>query len=252
MSAADVEADVRARVAAIRERIDAAARRAGRSPDAVRLIGVSKRQPVERIVAALRAGVVDLGESYVQEARDKLPRVAAALAPDDPRPHWRMVGRLQRNKAKLAASLFEAVDSVDRAELAVDLDRRARAAGRGPDDPLELLIQVSLCGEPQKGGVEPEGLPEMLRACAALESARVVGLMTIPAADPDPESARRVFARLRELRDTLAADPGGRGLRELSMGMSGDFESAIEEGATQVRVGTALFGPRTDAREEQA
>ncbi len=151
-----------------------------------------------------------------------------------------MIGALQRNKVKAAVPLVAAVDSVDRESLARELDRRAGAAARR----LEICLQVNLSDEPQKSGIAPSRAPGLLSVCAELENIEVVGLMAIPADVPDPESNRPAFARLRELRDTLRAAPGGGDLRELSMGMSGDLEVAIAEGATRVRVGTALFGPR--------
>jgi pyridoxal phosphate enzyme (YggS family) len=154
------------------------------------------------------------------------------------------VGRLQRNKARLVVPLFECVESLDRADLAQELAARATGLGRR----LEVLLQVNLSGESQKGGAPAGTLPALLATCAALPALRVTGLMTVPAASPDAEKARPVFARLRALRDELRAAPGGAELSELSMGMSADFEVAIEEGATLVRVGSALFG----AREDQA
>jgi len=225
------------RLAAVRARIAAAARRAGRDPSEVTLVGVTKGVPAERVVAAVEAGLAELGESYVQEAGPKIAAVNRAVS--NP-PRWHLVGRLQRNKAKEAVRLFQVVESVDRLELARELDRRAAAAGRR----LEVLLQVNLSGERQKGGVAPEALAELLAACAALPALEVTGLMTVPAAAPEPEAARPAFAHLRALRDALRATPAGKGLRHLSMGMSGDFEVAVEEGATIVRVGTALFGPR--------
>jgi MAF protein len=240
------DAGVGDRVRAVQERIERACRRAGRPVGEVRLVGVCKGQPPERVAAAVRAGLTELGENYVQELREKrlavealLDRAAAA------RLRWRLVGGLQRKKARAVVSLVDAVDSLDRESLAVELDRHAAAAGRV----LEACIQVNLSREPQKGGVPEEGAAELLARCAPLESLRVVGLMTIPAENPSPEASRPVFARLRELRDTLRESPGGEELRELSMGMSGDFEIAIEEGATLVRVGTALFGPRIPGTE---
>lgn len=224
----------------LRERIAAAARRAGRDPSDVTLVGVTKRVPAERVAEALRAGLAVLGESYVQEARVKAEALAALLGPGGPRPRWRLIGRLQRNKARDAVALFDAVETLDREDLAAELERRAAAAGRS----LEVLLQVNLSEEPQKGGVAAEGLPALLSACAGLAHLHVAGLMTVPAASPDPEDSRPVFARLRALAATLRDTPGGGALRELSMGMSADFEVAIEEGATLVRVGTALFGPR--------
>jgi hypothetical protein len=228
--------DAAARLAAVRERIAAAARRAGRDPAGVTLVGVSKRVPAERVAAAVAAGLTDAGESFVQEARAKLPAIAALGA----RPRWHLVGRLQRNKARDAVRLFDCIHGVDRAELAEELSRRAQAEGRR----VEVLLQVNLTGEPQKGGAPADALPALVAACAALPGLALRGLMTVPAADADPEAARPVFAALRALRDRLLDAPGGEDLRELSMGMSHDFEVAIEEGATMVRVGTALFGAR--------
>jgi hypothetical protein len=243
MSDPAADAEVAQRVAGVRQRMADAARRAGRSEHEVTLVGVTKRQSLERIAAGVRAGVTTLGENYVQEMRSKQPLLAQCLSPEQAdRIRWRMIGRLQRNKARHAAELFDAVETVDRAALAVELDKRARAAGRV----LEVLIQVNLSDEPQKGGVEAAQLPELLSACQSLRDLRVAGLMAIPAAAEDPEANRPAFARLRDLRDTLREEPGGGDLRELSMGMSADFEVAIEEGATLVRVGTALFGLREE------
>lgn len=227
------------RLAALRERIAAAARRAGRDPAEVTLIGVAKRQPAARVVEAVAAGLGDVAENFVQEARAKWPEVRAELAARGlPAPRFHLVGRLQTNKARIAAALFDCVQSVDRAELALALSRRAEAAGRR----VRALVQVNLGGEPQKGGAAPEQLGALLEACAAAPALELAGLMTLPEETAGEALLRRRFAALRELRDTFArAHPG---LRELSMGMSGDFEIAIEEGATQVRIGTALFGAR--------
>jgi pyridoxal phosphate enzyme (YggS family) len=225
------------RLAALRERIARAAQRAGRAPDDVTLVGASKRVPRERILVAVEAGLSHLGENYVQEASEKIAWVAQrATRP----PTWHLIGRLQRNKARAALELFDTVESVDRASLARELARRAEAAGRV----LPVLLQVNVSDEPQKAGVAPAELPALLEACAGLGGLRVEGLMAIPAPEPDPERSRPAFAQLRELRDRLRSAPGGKHLRELSMGMSADFEVAVEEGATRVRVGTALFGPR--------
>ena len=232
------------RYTAVRERIAAAAIRAQRDPDDIILVGVAKKQPVERTLAAIGAGLRVLGQSYIQEARTIRPEIEAALAADsataDLRLEWRMVGRLQRNKAALAARLFDAIESVDRLELVETLERRAKTEGRV----LEVMVQVSLCGEPQKGGCEPDALPALCSQIRACESLRLGGFMTVPAADPDPEAARPIFRRLRTLRDELAGRFPGLESAALSMGMSQDFEVAIEEGATLVRVGTALFGER--------
>ena len=236
------EADaLRERLAAVHARIAAAAARAGRAAREVTLVGVAKHQPAARVVDAVEAGLDRVGESFAQEAREKVPAVQDALrARGLPPPRWHFVGRLQRNKARLVAPLFDVVESVDRADLAEELARRAEAAGRR----LDVLLQVNLTAEPQKGGVEPETLPGLLREAAALPALRVIGLMTVPRADPDPEASRPAFAQLRALRDALRRQAGGGELRELSMGMSGDFEVAVEEGATWVRVGTAIFGSR--------
>ncbi len=232
------------RLAAVRTRIDAAAARAGRDPAEVTLVGVAKRQPVERILAAIAAGVRVIGQSYVQEAREMRPTIDAALAGDpvskDWSLSWRLVGRLQRNKANHAARLFDAIESIDRPELVDALAKRARGEGRV----LEALIQVSLCGEPQKGGCEPDAVRDLAARIRDAEGLALGGLMTVPAATADPEGARPIFRRLREIRSALAAEDPAMAKAALSMGMSADLEVAVEEGATLVRVGTALFGDR--------
>jgi pyridoxal phosphate enzyme (YggS family) len=229
------------RLSALRERIARAAQRSGRRPDEVTLVGVSKRQPTDRVVAAARAGLRHVGENYVQEAEQKRAGVEAVLEPPlTGQLRWHFVGRLQRNKARQAAQLFHMVETLDRAVLGDELERRAAEADRR----LAVLVQVDLSDEPQKGGAAPDALPELLAHSQTWPHLDLVGLMTIPRADRDPERTRPTFARLRELRDTLCEKPGGAQLRELSMGMSGDYEVAVEEGATMVRVGTALFGPR--------
>lgn len=216
--------DVAGNVARVRERIARAARRVGRAPEEVLLVGISKLVDVERIRRALAAGLPALGENRVQEAREKI----GALGRPVP---WHMVGHLQTNKARDAVLLFDLIHSVDRLELARELDRRA--AGRV----AEILVQVNLAGEATKGGFAPDELKSALEALAGLSRLRVKGLMTIPPPVEHGEQARGWFRRLRELRD-------GAGLEHLSMGMSDDFEVAVEEGATIVRVGTAIFGPR--------
>jgi pyridoxal phosphate enzyme (YggS family) len=227
------------RVAAVRERIARAAERASRPPESVTLVAVSKTFPAEDVRAALAAGVRDFGENRVQEAEPKIAALAG-LAGDLPR--WHLIGHLQSNKARRAAALFETVQSVDSLELARRLARAAQEAGRE----LPVLVQVDLAGEQTKFGLpEPElpGVLELLRGTAGL---RVQGLMLLPPFFDDPGQARPFFRRLRALRDEAA----GAGLlagRELSMGMSHDFEAAIEEGATMVRVGTAIFGGRQPA-----
>jgi len=231
------------RLAALRGRIARAAQRSGRDADAVTLLAVSKRKPAEAVAALADAGVTHFGENFVQEAREKIPRVAALRGQDAPPLRWHFIGRLQTNKAKLAAGLFGQIESMDRLALAEALDRHAAQAGRV----LDVLIQVNLSGEPQKGGVAPPDLPPLAHAIAQLASLRLRGLMTVPAAAADPEAVRPTFAALRRTRDDLCAAQPGLTLPVLSMGMSADFEVAIEEGATLVRVGTALFGPRETA-----
>ena len=259
---AAVVQEVEQRVAEVLGRIADAARRSGRSPADITLVGASKRQPLERIVAAVRSGVRHLGENYLQEARDKRPAIEDLLRESaSPLPRWHMIGNLQRNKVRAALSLFDLVETVDRAQLAQEIDRRigqiqqiasandsGDSSAAGAQGVLDVFAQVNLSGEPQKAGVAPEELPALLEACAPLERVRVVGLMALPAPPPkaDPGAAREPFARLRQLRDHLRGAPGGGALRELSMGMSGDFEFAVEEGATLVRVGTALFGIRKE------
>jgi hypothetical protein len=237
-------AGAEARLLAVQTRIAAAAARAGRDPAEITLVGVAKKQPIARVLAAVAAGVRVLGQSYVQEAREVRPAIESALAKDPATAalglSWRMVGQLQRNKAPLAARLFDAVESLDRPALADALARRAEQEGRT----LEVLIQVSLCGEPQKGGCEPDAVAALAHQVRSADSLHLAGLMTVPAASPDPERARAAFRRLRTLRAELATDDPGFARAELSMGMSGDLEVAVEEGATLVRIGTALFGER--------
>lgn len=241
MSTGDEEAGLVERLDRVRERIARAAQRAGRDPASVTLVGVAKRHPAERVAAAVAGGLTHVGESFAQELREKAPQVAALLGERGlPAPHWHFVGRLQRNKARFVVPLVDCIESLDRASLAVELERRASALDRL----LDVLLQVNLSGEAQKGGVREEELPALLRTVAAQPHLRLAGLMTVPAASPDPEAARPLFARLRALRERLCAEPGGDTLQELSMGMSADFEVAVEEGATIVRVGTDLFGPR--------
>lgn len=236
-----------ARIAALRARIDAAAHRAGRDPAAVRLLGASKRQPAARVAAAARAGLLDFGENYVQEASSKILMVKEILGSEAAAQlRWHGIGRLQRNKAREAVASFSRIHTVDSARLAAELARHADAAGRR----LPVLLQVNLSGEPQKAGVAAAALPDLLDAVAAQASLEAVGLMTMPAPAADPELARPVFSALRALRDELRATPSGAKLSELSMGMSHDFEVAVEEGATWVRIGTDLFGPRPGDRED--
>lgn len=229
---------LRQRLEWVRGRMAEAAQRAGRDPAAIRLIGASKTVAVETILEAMRWGLRDLGENRVQEAEAKIDRVLAASELD--RPAWHLIGPLQSNKAARAARRFDRVHSVDRPEIARALSRHAGEAARR----LPVLIEVNVSGERSKFGVAPADLERLAEQVAALPSLELDGLMTLgptPAPGTDPRAA---FAQLREWRDR-AERATGRRLPELSMGMSGDFETAIEEGSTMVRVGTALFGSRT-------
>jgi pyridoxal phosphate enzyme (YggS family) len=223
--------DIASRLARIRERVEAAVRRRG-DGDAVTLIGVSKRQPVESIRAAQAAGLRDFGENYAQELRDKANELEAL----DPR--WHFIGGLQSNKVKYVVGRT-LIHTVDRVSLLTAIEKRAGSMGIEQ----EVLVEVNL-GEEQKAGVSVDALGPLLDAFAATEHVRCVGLMVIPPAG-SPERTRPHFRALRQLRDELAQTNRSRvDLRHLSMGMSSDFEVAIEEGATLVRVGTAIFGPR--------
>ena len=223
--------DIRANLERVRERVAKAAERAGRRPSAVLLIGVSKTVEVARIREAIEGGVPALGENRVQEAKEKVAEIGRPVP-------WHLIGHLQTNKVRDALELFDVIHSLDRLDLAKELEKRARARGRAVD----ALIEVNVAGEASKGGVSPDGLGELLDAIAALSSVRVRGLMAIPPEAKEPDDSRVWFRALRKLGER-------HGFSELSMGMSGDFEVAIEEGATLVRVGTAIFGPRPPRRE---
>lgn len=222
----------------VQERIRAAEHRAGR-PGAVTLVGVTKAVPLERIAEAYRCGVRHFGENRVQEFDDKRRWLTLPSAT------WHMVGHLQTNKARRAAELFARIDSLDSLRLAEKLAEAARKLGRR----VPVLVQVELGEEPAKHGVEAAGLVEMVERMAALEGLGVEGLMTLPPYLEPAERVRPFFRRLRELAEEVDRRriPGVE-MRELSMGMSHDFEVAIEEGATQVRLGTAVFGPRPGAK----
>jgi len=197
----------------------------------VRIIAVTKTHGPEAVQAAIAAGLTDIGENRVQEALQKQDALAGVPVA------WHLIGTLQRNKARHAAGRFALIHSVDRQDLAVELDRRVPPGQRQP-----VLVQVNCSGEPQKGGVEPEALQELLEILAGLPRLDVQGLMTISALTDDVGEQRRAFGTLRGLRDD--AERAGRRLPELSMGMSGDYPAAVEEGATIIRLGTVLFGER--------
>lgn len=225
---------VRQRVETIRRNIEAACRRSGRDPAEVTLVGASKTQPVERLQAAWRAGLRIFGENRVQEVEAKKPHLP-------PEAEWHLLGPLQSNKARLAVELFDVIQSVDRIKILHALERHAAAAGRR----LPCFAEVLLGGEDSKHGFSPRNLVEALRPFGECEHLDLLGLMSVPPPGRDAEASRPWFIQLRRLRDEVAASglfPGFRGW--LSMGMSADYEVAIEEGATHVRVGTALFGSR--------
>lgn len=230
--------EVAKNLAEVRARVAEAARACGRDPATVRLVAVSKTKPADDVRAALAAGQALFGENYAQELREKSDALGSAPAAAGG-PEWHFLGALQSNKAKLVVGRAALVHTCDRLSLAKELDKRAAAQGLVQ----RVLVEVNLAAEPQKGGVAPAELPALLRALAALPALRCEGLMCIPPAEGE---ARPWFARLRALRDEAAArgDAGGP-LPELSMGMTADYPEAIAEGATLVRVGTAIFGARS-------
>ncbi|HEX2051071.1 MAG TPA: YggS family pyridoxal phosphate-dependent enzyme [Actinomycetota bacterium] len=222
------------RVAAVRERIARAAERAGRDPAGVRLVAVSKTFGADAVLEAARAGVTDFGENRAQELRHKAAAVGDAVT-------WHFVGHLQSNKVRAVVGVARVVHSVDRPGLAEALARRARSVGVVQD----VLVEVNVAAEASKHGCEPPAAPALADEIASYDELALRGVMAIPPLAPDPEASRPHFRALAALRDEIAVrHPGA---VDLSMGMSGDFEVAIEEGATIVRVGEAIFGPRTSA-----
>ena len=230
--------DFESRLARVRSQVANAARRAGRDPAEIELIAVSKTQTVEVIREAMRAGLHIFGENKVQEGARKIAELERGT--------WHLIGHLQTNKAKVAVQLFDSIDSVDRLELAQEIDRRAEPLGKTQN----VLLQVNVAGESSKFGCTPEAARELAEAINALPQVCLRGLMTIAPYAGEAEKSRPHFASLRELRDALERDTG-LVLPILSMGMSGDFEIGIEEGATSVRVGTALFGPRLTLKQQR-
>ncbi len=225
-------ADIAGNLARVRERIARAAERAGRRPEEIRLVAVSKLVQAERVREAIAAGVREIGENYVQEAAAKRREVGEGA-------RWHLVGHLQRNKAGKAVTIFDMIQTVDAPRLAEAIGKRAEAAGKT----AEVLLQVNTSGEESKFGVAPEQVETLLEAVMGVSGLRVEGLMTIGRWDPDPERARPEFRLLAELARRLEGRTGVE-MRWLSMGMSHDFEAAIEEGANLVRIGTGIFGPR--------
>jgi PLP dependent protein len=234
MSEPETLHDAASRLASVRERLRRAAERARRDPATIVLIAVSKNVEASRVLELASLGQRIFGENRVQEAAAKIPEIAsrwsgAPLA-------WRMIGHLQRNKVRPALGLFDAIDSVDSVRLLETLDATA-------SHPLSVLLEFNCSGEATKGGFQPEDLPALVEGIRRLERVVPRGLMTVGPLAPDPEASRPAFRRLVELKARLEQDLG-RSLPELSMGMSGDLEVGVEEGATLVRVGTALFGAR--------
>ncbi|HEX9779794.1 MAG TPA: YggS family pyridoxal phosphate-dependent enzyme [bacterium] len=228
-------------VAEVRRRVGEACRRAGRDPASVTLLAVTKGVPLERIRAAAALGLDAFGESRVQEARSKLELLGRG---EGRRGRWHLIGHLQRNKAKLAAVLFDAVHSADSGELIDALEAHRAAAPQAGT--LDVFIQVNVAGEPAKHGCAPQLAEPLASRAAGSAHLRLAGLMAIAPWSDDPESARPVFRRMRELRDEIAAGLGWPATSlALSMGMSEDFDVAVEEGADIVRIGTAIFGART-------
>jgi len=221
------------RVAAVQANLEKACGTAGRSPDEVLLVAVSKRKGPEAVGEAVSCGLRTFGENRVQEAKEKIPDCPEQA-------DWHLIGSLQSNKARLAIELFSCIHSIDRLSLLHRLESVCGEAG----STVRGLLQVNVSGEASKHGISPEAAPELIEAACACRNVEVVGLMTMPPAASDPQAAAPYFARLRELRDRWQST-SGLPLPELSMGMSHDYEVAIAEGATMVRVGTALFGERS-------
>ena len=226
---------IRKNLAAINTRLVNAAKRAGRDPREIKLVAVSKKIDRKMIQAAVDCGQLSFGENYIQDARDKIPTLAQNLS-------WHFIGHLQSNKARIAAELFDVVETVDNLKLATVLDRHLADLQKI----LSVLIQVNISGEQQKSGIPLAETEKLLREINRLPMLQVIGLMAMPPFFTDPESVRPYFRQLRQTAEELTAKklfaPHTR--PELSMGMSGDFEVAIEEGATIIRIGTAIFGPR--------
>jgi pyridoxal phosphate enzyme (YggS family) len=230
--------DFPSRLAKIHDAIASAARHAGRDLAEIELLAVSKTQPAEAIREAIRAGITHFGENKVQEARGKIEELGRGV--------WHLIGHLQSNKARDAVRLFDSIDSVDRTDLAGEINQRADALGKIQN----VLLQVNVAGESTKFGCAPDAARALAEAMNTLPRLCLRGLMTIAPYSPEPERTRPFFAALRRLRDQIEADTGLR-LPVLSMGMSGDFGIAIEEGSTCVRIGTALFGERLKLKQQR-
>lgn len=229
----EVFENISKRVERIREKIRYASEKSGRSPEEITLVAVTKTVEVERILAAIKAGLRVFGENYIQEARKKIEEINEPV-------EWHFIGHLQRNKARYAVRLFDMIETVDSVRLAGEIQKRAELVNKVQP----VLVQVNVSGEQSKSGISPDELPELLKFLSKSTSLAFRGLMTMPPYFHDPEKARPYFSELRHLRDRMAAKFPSLSFSELSMGMSGDFAVAIEEGATIVRIGTAIFGER--------
>ncbi|HXG20752.1 MAG TPA: YggS family pyridoxal phosphate-dependent enzyme [Methylomirabilota bacterium] len=226
--------DIAANYVRIREEVAAAAVRCGRRPESITIVCAAKTKGPEAVQAALAAGATDIGENYVQEAQQKMKQVTLPA-------RWHLIGHLQRNKTKLAIQLFTMIHSLDSAPLAQELHRQCEKH----NTTVRTLIEVNLGGEPTKSGIAPEGVESLLETVAALPRVRVEGFMTVPPPSPNPEAARLYFRTLAQLCQRYERFPAGNiELKELSMGMTDDYLVAIEEGATMVRIGRAIFGER--------
>jgi pyridoxal phosphate enzyme (YggS family) len=218
----------------VRDKIAHAALKAGRNPENIQLVAVSKTVEAKRIREAIEAGATLFGENYIQEAREKIKELGHEV-------RWDFIGHLQRNKANHAVDFFEMIHSVDRLSLAREINSVAAKKNKK----TRILVQVNISGEEAKSGINPGGVTSLVSEIASMSNLSLEGLMTMPPYFDDPERARPYFTALRELRNKIIAEnSGGIRLKELSMGMSGDFEVAIEEGSTAVRIGTAIFGKR--------
>jgi pyridoxal phosphate enzyme (YggS family) len=229
---------IQGRLKRVQDRITETALACGRDPKTVKLVAVSKTVAVDRVLAAIRAGVTDLGENYVQEAREKIEALGQQTV------SWHFIGHLQSNKAKYVVKLFDLIHSVDSFKLAKELDKRARAIGKVQ----EVLVQVNISGEATKSGIETEQAVALVRQMAPLDNLAICGLMTMPPYFNSPEKVRPYFRALKDLQNLIRTEAiSDVHMAELSMGMTGDFEAAIQEGATLVRIGTAIFGERSEA-----
>lgn len=238
MTDVDLSKGLAARFADVKTRVAAAAKGAGRKPDEITLIAISKTHPASLVKELVELGATDFGENRVQEAETKIPEVGQP----GKTPRWHLVGHLQANKARRALTLFDVIHSLDSVDLARRLDRLCVEVGR---ESLQLLIQVDLGHEETKSGIDESELSQLAETVQGLERLELIGLMTLPPFFEEPKQARPYFRRLRELRDELTRNGAfGERTGELSMGMTHDFAVAIEEGATMVRIGTAIFGER--------